>query len=93
MKETPLVDVSAIFTDKFGIAHGLQLILPNTDSSIQNLFVYSDIISEIVSFFQALRRAKFYLLRSAYPDETPESLLLYKFGNKQTFLSKFGFLD
>ncbi|XP_010872769.1 arf-GAP with dual PH domain-containing protein 2 isoform X2 [Esox lucius] len=60
--------------EKIGHAHGLQITFPE-DSHSRNLYVYHESGEEIVTWFNALRAARFAYLKTAYPTGSDAELI------------------
>ncbi|KFZ51871.1 Arf-GAP with dual PH domain-containing protein 2, partial [Antrostomus carolinensis] len=68
-------NLNAMFqTEKIQHAHGLQITY-NTDGQTRNLFVYHESGKEIVDWFNAIRAARYYYLRTTFPT-VPEPELI-----------------
>ncbi|NXL59887.1 ADAP2 protein, partial [Chordeiles acutipennis] len=68
-------NLNAMFqTEKIQHEHGLQITY-NTDGQTRNLFVYHESAKEIVDWFNAIRAARYYYLRTTFPT-VPESELI-----------------
>uniref|UniRef100_A0A8D0KTT2 ArfGAP with dual PH domains 2 n=1 Tax=Strix occidentalis caurina TaxID=311401 RepID=A0A8D0KTT2_STROC len=68
-------NLNAMFqTEKIQHAHGLQITY-KTDGQTRNLFVYHESGKEIVDWFNAIRAARYYYLRTTFPT-VPEPELI-----------------
>ncbi|XP_029015961.1 arf-GAP with dual PH domain-containing protein 2 isoform X2 [Betta splendens] len=71
----PIKDLNATFQpEKIGHANGLQLTYQEEDH-IRNLYVYHESAVEIVSWFNAIRAARYAYLKTAYPTGTDKELI------------------
>ncbi|CAJ1076601.1 arf-GAP with dual PH domain-containing protein 2 [Xyrichtys novacula] len=68
-------DLNANFQpEKIGHPHGLQITYQEADHT-RNLFVYHESSEEIVAWYNALRAARYFYLKTAYPTGTDEELI------------------
>ncbi|XP_023647587.1 arf-GAP with dual PH domain-containing protein 2 isoform X3 [Paramormyrops kingsleyae] len=85
-------DLNAVFQpEKIGHMHGLQISYVQEDHT-RNLFVYHDNGQEIVSWFNAIRAARFAFLKMAFPGANESELvpLLTRSYQKEGYMEKTG---
>ncbi|XP_053195065.1 arf-GAP with dual PH domain-containing protein 2 [Scomber japonicus] len=88
----PIKDLNATFQpEKIGHPHGLQITYQDNDHT-RNLYVYHDSPEEIVTWFNAIRAARYAYLKTAYPTGSDEELVPKITRNylKQGYMEKTG---
>ncbi|XP_074553394.1 arf-GAP with dual PH domain-containing protein 2 [Halichoeres trimaculatus] len=88
----PIKDLNANFQpDKIGHPHGLQLTYQESNHS-RNLYVYHESPEEIVTWFNAIRAARYAYLKTAYPTGSNEEIVPKITRNylKEGFMEKTG---
>ncbi|XP_008327907.1 arf-GAP with dual PH domain-containing protein 2 [Cynoglossus semilaevis] len=71
----PIKDMNATFQpEKIGHPHGLQITYQDTNH-IRNLYIYHENAEEIVTWFNAIRAARYAYLKTAYPTGNDEDLI------------------
>lgn len=71
----PIKELNAIFQpEKIGHPHGLQLTYQEGDHT-RNIYVYHETPEEIVTWFNAIRAARYAYLKTAYPTGSDEEIV------------------
>ncbi|CAK6964867.1 arf-GAP with dual PH domain-containing protein 2 [Scomber scombrus] len=71
----PIKDLNATFQpEKIGHPHGLQITYQDNDHT-RNLYVHHDSPEEIVTWYNAIRAARYAYLKTAYPTGSDEELV------------------
>uniref|UniRef100_A0A8C9Y7V5 ArfGAP with dual PH domains 2 n=1 Tax=Sander lucioperca TaxID=283035 RepID=A0A8C9Y7V5_SANLU len=71
----PIKDLNATFQpEKIGHPHGLQITY-QADDHTRNLYVYHESPEEIVTWYNAIRAARYAYLKTAYPTGSDEELI------------------
>ncbi|XP_023250932.1 arf-GAP with dual PH domain-containing protein 2-like isoform X1 [Seriola lalandi dorsalis] len=71
----PIKDLNATFQpEKIGHPHGLQITYQD-DNHTRNLYVYHESPEEIVTWYNAIRAARYAYLKTAYPTGSDEELI------------------